>query len=223
MGRPNIDLTGRTFGILTCIQKLGKDEKGRQQYLCRCACGIEKIILHSNLNSNKKSCGCHQRSLLAERNKTHGNFYKPYYRIWYTIKTRCHSPRSSGYKNYGARGIFLYSLWLDNFEAFKNYILSTLGPQPNKMYTLDRIDNSKGYEPGNLRWATPSLQCFNRRIFKSKSGLRNIDFKHGKFRANITKDYIRYHLGSFATKEEAIKAVNDMALKLYGELPPDYR
>jgi hypothetical protein len=38
-----------------------------------------------------------------------------------------------------------------------------MGECPRKGLSVDRIDNSKGYEPGNCRWATQSEQCRNTR------------------------------------------------------------
>lgn len=37
-----------------------------------------------------------------------------------------------------------------------------VGKRPDG-YSLDRIDNSKGYEPGNVRWVDTSTQQNNRR------------------------------------------------------------
>lgn len=58
---------------------------------------------------------------------------------------------------YGARGIDVCDEWKNSFIAFYEHI----GPRPSKEYSVDRIDNSRGYEPGNVRWATRSMQIIN--------------------------------------------------------------
>lgn len=48
------------------------------------------------------------------------------------------------------------------FHSFHDF-MEALGPKPDPSYELDRIDNSKGYEPGNVRWVSRSDQMENRR------------------------------------------------------------
>jgi hypothetical protein len=38
-----------------------------------------------------------------------------------------------------------------------------MGEKPRPDYSLDRIDPTRGYEPGNVRWATPYEQSCNTR------------------------------------------------------------
>jgi hypothetical protein len=51
--------------------------------------------------------------------------------------------------------------WIDDAEAFITYIRNVIGPKPDKSYSLDRINNDKGYFPGNLRWASQKEQIRN--------------------------------------------------------------
>jgi hypothetical protein len=83
----------------------------------------------------------------------------PEYRAWTLIKNRSDNPRTPDYSRYGARGIKICDEWRHDFLAF----LAHIGPRPSPQHSVDRIDNSMGYEPGNVRWATRSEQGRNKR------------------------------------------------------------
>jgi len=57
----------------------------------------------------------------------------------------------------------MHGPWREDYQAFSEYVLGQLGERPAGMQ-LDRIDNEKGYVPGNLRWATKKQQMQNRRV-----------------------------------------------------------
>lgn len=80
---------------------------------------------------------------------------------------RCHNPKHQSYYNYGARGIQVHPDWRapDGFDKF----IAHIGPKPDPSLSLDRINNDKGYEPGNVRWVDRVTQQLNRRA-KSHQG-----------------------------------------------------
>ncbi len=84
---------------------------------------------------------------------------RPEYNTWEGIKQRCHNPNEKRYAEYGGRGITVCVRWRESFEAF----LADVGSRPSPEHSLDRLDNDRGYEPGNVRWATRSQQQRNRR------------------------------------------------------------
>ena len=94
-------------------------------------------------------------------NQRHGMSKTPEYQAWCSMKKRCLDPRHPAYRNYGARGVGVHKPWIDNFASF----LVEVGMRPEGRYSLDRRDNSKGYEPGNVRWSDSSTQNRNRRPF----------------------------------------------------------
>lgn len=53
------NLTGRTYGKLTAVERAGTDKNGRALWRCSCECGGEKITDALSLKRGDcKSCGC---------------------------------------------------------------------------------------------------------------------------------------------------------------------
>lgn len=88
----------------------------------------------------------------------HGLWKTKEYNTWQHMKGRCYNPNHFRYPQYGAKGVTVYKEWVDSFESFIKYV----GFAPSPKHTLDRYPNKKGnYEPGNVRWATPTEQSRN--------------------------------------------------------------
>lgn len=80
------------------------------------------------------------------------------YHSWENIIQRCTNPKHTSYHRYGGRGITICDRWRKSFDAF----LEDMGRAPTKDHTVGRIDNNKGYEPGNCEWQTRREQQGNR-------------------------------------------------------------
>lgn len=90
----------------------------------------------------------------------HGMACTPEFWAWINMRERCTKQNHPEFFRYGARGITVHPEWLREFKAFFSYV----GPRPSPRHSLDRIDNNRGYEPGNVRWATHRQQMRNTSI-----------------------------------------------------------
>ena len=166
-------LPGDVFNLLTVVafSHSGKpspnsNETPRRWFTCRCACGTICLRTASALKrSLVRSCGCLTRREGPDcPNFKHGGARQnapelPEHRAWRSAKERCTYPKASSYERYGGRGISMCAEWLNDFPAFFTHV----GTKPSPKHQLDRIDNEKGYEPGNVKWSTPQEQARNRR------------------------------------------------------------
>jgi hypothetical protein len=156
MTKPREDLTGRTFDRLTVMSYAGN-----RKWWCRCECGRGTLVFAMNIKrGNTASCGCLRRAESAARGTSHGMTGTHVYKTWLSMRARCSKPGGRAWDDYGARGIRVCPAWDDSLEAFYAHV----GDPPTPRHTLDRIDNAKGYEPGNVRWATKQEQARNRSV-----------------------------------------------------------
>lgn len=150
-------MDGLRFGRLIVLCEETIRQGGRVMWRCQCDCGQSSVVDGSALrNGNTSSCGCGRREVSANNAFKHGGVGSPTYSVWESMKKRCFDPRQKSYKDYGGRGIRVCDRWM-SFIHF----LADMGERPSGMW-IDRINNDKGYEPGNCRWATPAEQQRNR-------------------------------------------------------------
>lgn len=139
------------YGRLTVI---GNAKGG---WLCRCDCGIEKVVRAQCLKTGAtQSCGCYQKDVRARPWK-HGKTYDPIYRLWVSMMDRCYRSNVPNFAYYGGRGIRVCERW----HTFENFY-ADMGDRPDG-HSLDRTDNAGNYEPSNCRWAPLTAQSRNMR------------------------------------------------------------
>lgn len=164
-----IDLMGQAFGRLRVTARITSTPRGTSRWQAECAvdlggCGRSCAVVGAHLrNGTTRSCGCLRREVAAARQLKHGGArrgaVRTEFETWGNMIGRCEDPKCPMFPNYGGRGITVCAEWRRDFAAFFAHV----GPKPSPKHSIDRIDNDRGYEPGNVRWATATEQSRNRR------------------------------------------------------------
>lgn len=154
---------GRLEVIAEAPPRVQPSGQHARRWKVRCACGSAVVVRDAHLKTgHTTSCGCRCREVAVEngrRTATHGQSRSLEWSTWHNMKGRCSNANHRSFANYGGRGVIVCAEWLHDFPAF----LAHVGPRPSPSHSLDRIDNERGYEPGNVRWSTRSEQQRNKR------------------------------------------------------------
>ena len=161
---------GAVVGELTCLRW----ERQGDMYnpIMRCSCGWEGFVQRSNI---KKGASTRCRKCAFKAAVQTRYYTKGYYNACPDAKhrdrlldrisaiiVRCTNPKSSTYPDYGGRGITVHAPWVEDRVEFLRYLVGLDGWDIPELQ-LDRTDNNRGYEPGNLRFVTRSVNMSNKR------------------------------------------------------------
>lgn len=162
MRKGKVKIGDRYISDIGEIEYIGKDTSNIKRGIWKCFCGNEFPAYYTNIRSGyTRSCGCWSKQIIEDNIKDPNLIYLN--NLWGNIKQKCFNNKRKEYKNYGGRGISMYSEWKDNSKKFIEDILKEIDHRPTEKHSLDRKNNDGNYEPGNIRWATPTEQNCNTR------------------------------------------------------------
>lgn len=228
-----IDLTDQRFGRLTVIGRaqdyIRKTGGIKPQWNCLCECGSTIIVLGESLRTGKtKSCGCHQKEVVAERSKKMNPFRIEGNIIFVKLSNSekemvtdvdiwekgacnyCWYYSPGGYAVAGLRN-----------PRKKIYFHNYAFPECPNGLVCDHIDgNPLNNVRDNIRFVTQGQNCKNhKRNTRNKSGCAGVSWnkKRKRWESKITVDGRKIHIGYFLSKEDAVAARKQAEIKYFGE------
>lgn len=150
------DHTGKVFGRLTISSYRGDNKSHMSTWLCKCECGGEIVVPYGRLSGgNTRSCGCLKKEV-PQRQPGHRSFSDK------GVGIASRNVVLYGYRRSAERRGYSWNLTEEHaIELFQGnchycgcepaqHARSRWNSGGYRYNGIDRIDPSKGYEPGNV-------------------------------------------------------------------------
>lgn len=224
---------GRLIVIKQAEDYVRPDGRREAQWLCKCDCGNEVIVISTSLKRGlTKSCGCFMRERVYETHKKENKYdLSGKYGIGYTykgdefyfdlddytlIKEYCWCIDREGYVS--------TNLWDDDKKKsirMHRLIINV----SDKKDEIDHINNNKkDNRKCNLRIVTRSQNGMNRGVqSNNKTGVTGVTFyePYDKWNSQIALNGKHINLGYFSDFEDAVKARKEAEERYFGEYSYD--
>lgn len=225
------DISGVEFGYLTAIEPTDKRNRKDVVWLCRCRCGTMIEMPATRLiGNNTLSCGCILKETLKRANKYFGGTS-----LEQSLKEKVVSTRStSGYVGVTKKrdkwqayivykrqyiNLGVYSKLEDAIKARARGKEAVMEDAAELLKVYEAIHENDEALPNKATEPQRDFSCEPRVInnqpttaakrLDNTSGYTGVSFRKSKWEARICYNKLRYILGRFETRDEAIKARQD--------------
>jgi len=164
------DLTGLTFGNLSCLRAVSRSRNGHVRWDCKCSCGNSHEVMSTHLVSGKIThCGCKMRSGITHHQWTgvgdiSGNVFDE-------LKKSSKKGPSRSLLEFDLTIEYLWELFVSQNKSCALSGVSLVfqhseGRKVNYKRTasLDRIDSGKGYIVGNVQWVHKDVNLMKNKL-----------------------------------------------------------
>ena len=160
MVMPPATRAGDVYNGITALRLHHSDKRTGQHWVFRCRCGREWVCRAAFVRSgHATSCGQGKCRVAYQHGYSSGQYVKEY-RAFYLALSQCYNPNNDCFPEVGAKGIKVCARWRRSFKTF----LADVGLRPKGKLFLQRIDRSKDFKRGNVRWADRlDLGCHQKR------------------------------------------------------------